>query len=94
MLPSRIHSILDNAHRYATEPERLTVIAEEPFAVHVRGLNSEHDVSMHRNHLVCNCEGYGRDGICAHVVTVELTHRDRVHRDDLAAPRRRRNRSP
>jgi hypothetical protein len=34
MLPSRIHSILDKAHRYATEPERLTVLADEPLMVH------------------------------------------------------------
>ena len=78
MLPSRIHSILDKAHRYAAEPERLTVIADEPFAVHLRGLNSEHDVTMRGTHLGCDCEGYGRDGLCAHVVAVELSHHDRV----------------
>jgi len=60
--------MIDKAHRYAEEPERVHVARLEAV---VRGDNSDHTVVLTGGRLSCNCDHYEHERLCAHVLTVE-----------------------
>lgn len=67
-MQSSLHGMIDKAHRYAEEPERLQVAKLEAV---VRGDNSDHSVTLVEGRLSCDCDHYQHEGLCAHVLTVE-----------------------
>lgn len=60
--------MIDKAHRYAEEPERVRLTSLE---ARVRGDNGDHLVALTTGRLSCNCDHYEHEGLCAHVLTVE-----------------------
>ena len=67
-MQSSLHGMIDKAHRYAEEPERVQFARLE---AQVRGDNSDHTVTLADGRLSCNCDHYAYEGLCAHVLTVE-----------------------
>jgi hypothetical protein len=67
-MQSSLHGMIDKAHRYAEEPERVQLARIEAL---VRGDNSDHTVTLRDGRLSCNCDHYLHEGLCAHVLTVE-----------------------
>ena len=80
-MQSALHGMIDKARRYAQEPDRVRM---DSLAVRVRGNNGEHDVRLAEGRLVCDCDHYGHQAICAHVLTVERLFRP--HLPPNAAP--------
>jgi hypothetical protein len=67
-MQSSLHGMIDKAHRYAEEPERVQLKRLEAV---VRGDNSDHSVTLVDGRLSCDCDHYQHEGLCAHVLTVE-----------------------
>ncbi|MDQ6671026.1 MAG: hypothetical protein M3069_09785 [Chloroflexota bacterium] len=68
-MQSSLHGMIDKAHRYAEEPDRVRLAQLEAF---VRGdNNSEHAVRLSEGRLSCDCDHYVHERLCAHVLTVE-----------------------
>ncbi len=67
-MQSSLHGMIDKAHRYAEEPERVQLLCLEAL---VRGDNSDHTVKMANGRLSCDCDHYLHERLCAHVLTVE-----------------------
>ena len=67
-MQSAIHGMIDKAHKYAEEPERVQLSRLEAT---VRGKNSDHTVTLTNGRLVCDCDHYQHGKLCAHVLTVE-----------------------
>jgi hypothetical protein len=67
-MQSSLHGMIDKAHRYAEEPERVHVASLQAV---VRGDNSDHTVTLIDGRLSCNCDHYEHEHLCAHVLTVE-----------------------
>lgn len=67
-MQSSLYGMIDKAHRYADEPDRVRLTS---LTAQVRGDNDEHTVSLSDEHLVCNCDHYKTERICAHVLTLE-----------------------
>ena len=67
-MQSSLHGMIDKAHRYAEEPERVRVASLEAV---VRGDNSNHTVNLSDGRLSCDCDHYAHERLCAHVLTVE-----------------------
>jgi hypothetical protein len=67
-MQSALHGMIEKAHRYATEPDRVRF---ERFEARVRGNSHDHAVSFADGQLACNCEHFQHEGLCAHVLTVE-----------------------
>jgi SWIM zinc finger len=67
-MQSSLHGMIDKAHRYAEEPERVQLGRLEAL---VRGDNSDHTVTLAEGRLTCNCDHYEYERLCAHVLTVE-----------------------
>ncbi|MGI9149764.1 MAG: hypothetical protein ACR2IK_24985 [Chloroflexota bacterium] len=68
-MQSSLHGMIDKAHRYAEEPDRVRLAQ---LAAYVRGdNNSEHAVNLADGRLSCDCDHYAHERLCAHVLTVE-----------------------
>jgi len=67
-MQSSLHGMIDKAHRYAEEPERVQLARLEAI---VRGDNSDHTVKLADGRLSCDCDHYQHERLCAHVLTVE-----------------------
>ena len=67
-MQSSLHGMIDKAHRYAEEPERVQLAQLEAV---VRGDNSDHTVTLTDGRLSCDCDHYEHERLCAHVLTVE-----------------------
>ena len=67
-MQSSLHGMIDKAHRYADEPERVQLARLEAL---VRGDNSDHTVQLAEGRLSCNCDHWQHEHLCAHVLTVE-----------------------
>jgi hypothetical protein len=67
-MQSSLHGMIDKAHRYAEEPERVQLARLEAL---VRGDNSDHTVYLAEGRLSCDCDHYQHERLCAHVLTVE-----------------------
>ncbi len=67
-MQSSLHGMIEKAHRYAEEPERVQL---SQLVATVHGSNSDHQVTLADGRLTCNCDHYGHEGLCAHVLTVE-----------------------
>src|ERR1044071_7280446 len=67
-MQSSLHGMIDKAHRYAEEPERVQLARLEAM---VRGDNSDHTVTLAEGRLSCDCDHYQHERLCAHVLTVE-----------------------
>jgi hypothetical protein len=73
--------MIDKAHRYSEEPERLQLSTLEAV---VKGNNGDHTVRLADGRLRCNCDHFSIEGLCAHVLTVERLLK--VHLPANAAP--------
>ncbi len=81
-MQSSLHGMIEKAHRYADEPERVQF---EALTATVRGSNDEeHTVRLARGRLTCNCDHYTHEALCAHVLTVEKLFK--MHLPANAAP--------
>jgi len=78
---SALHGMIDKAHRYAEQPERVQLSG---LTASVRGDNSEHNVRLADGRLSCDCDHHAHEGICAHVLTVERVLKLHLPKD--AAP--------
>jgi hypothetical protein len=67
-MQSSLHGMIDKAHRYAEEPERVQLARLEAL---VRGDNSDHTVKLGDGRLSCDCDHYEHERLCAHILTVE-----------------------
>jgi hypothetical protein len=67
-MQSSLHGMIDKAHRYAEEPDRVHLGRLEAL---VRGDNSDHTVKLADGRLSCDCDHYLHERLCAHVLTVE-----------------------
>jgi SWIM zinc finger len=67
-MQSSLHGMIDKAHRYAEQPERVQLARLEAV---VRGDNSDHTVKLSDGRLSCDCDHYRYERLCAHVLTVE-----------------------
>ncbi len=67
-MQSSLHGMIDKAHRYAEEPERVRLTSLEAM---VRGDNGDHSVTLADGRLGCDCDHYQYESLCAHVLTVE-----------------------
>jgi hypothetical protein len=67
-MQSAIHGMIDKAHKYAEEPERVQLTVLEAV---VRGNSDDHTVKLADGRLSCNCDHFRIEGLCAHVLTVE-----------------------
>src|SRR6266511_2222776 len=67
-MQSSLHGMIDKAHPYAEEPERVQLARLEAL---VRGDNSDHTVKLADGRLSCDCNHYEHERLCAHVLTVE-----------------------
>src|SRR6266550_1339703 len=59
---------IENAKRYAEEPERISF---RSFEVAFRGENGTHAVSLSGDDWNCECEHFHTSGLCAHVMTLQ-----------------------
>jgi hypothetical protein len=67
-MQSSLHGMIDKAHRYAEEPDRVQLSQLEAT---VRGDNDRHTVNLGEGRLSCDCDHYLHERLCAHVLTVE-----------------------
>ena len=67
-MQSSLHGMIDKAHRYAEEPERVQVLRLEAI---IRGNNSDHTVNLTDSRLTCDCDHYEHERLCTHMLTVE-----------------------
>jgi len=67
-MQSSLHGMIDKAHRHAEEPDRVQLSRLDAT---VRGDNGDHEVQLAEGRLSCNCDHYGHERLCAHVLTVE-----------------------
>ncbi len=68
-MQSSLHGMIEKAHRYASEPDRVKL---EGLTATVRGSNDEqHTVKLAKGRLSCDCDHYTHERLCAHVLTVE-----------------------
>ncbi len=59
---------IEKAHRYAEERSRFRFSG---LAVTVHGDNDDHDVRIEGGSLVCGCDVYRHEAVCAHTMAVE-----------------------
>lgn len=59
---------IEKAHRYAEEPSRFHISG---LALTVHGDNDDHEVRFDGGSLVCGCDFYGHESVCAHTMAVE-----------------------
>ena len=67
-MQSSLHGMIEKAHRYAEEPERVQI---QQLEATVRGGNRDHTVTLSNGRLRCGCDHYQYETLCAHVLTVE-----------------------
>jgi hypothetical protein len=67
-MQSSLYGMIDKAHRYAEEPNRVQLSRLEAT---VRGDNDNHVVNLTDGVLKCDCNHYQHERLCAHVLTVE-----------------------
>ncbi len=67
-MQSTLYGMIEKAHRYAEEPERLQLSQLEAT---VRGSSGDHTVKLADGRLRCDCDHFQHEGLCAHVLTVE-----------------------
>ena len=67
-MQSSLHGMIDKAHRYAEEPNRVQLSRLEAT---VHGDNDNHVVNLTDGQLKCDCDHYQYERLCAHVLTVE-----------------------
>lgn len=71
VMPSSRHSVLAKAARYRNEPERVTILSDQPLLAVVDGVHAKHTVTDRGDSLVCSCERFQRGEVaCAHVLAV------------------------
>lgn len=59
---------IQKAHRYAEERNRFRFSA---LAVTIHGDNDDHEVRFEAGALICGCDFYGHQSVCAHTMAVE-----------------------
>lgn len=59
---------IEKAHRYAEQRDRFKFSG---LAVTIHGDNDDHEVRFEGGALVCGCDFYGRERVCAHTMAVE-----------------------
>ena len=60
---------VEKAHRYVQERHRFQFTELQ---VHIRGDNSDHDVSLANGQWRCTCEFFQHNDTCAHTMALEL----------------------
>ena len=65
---SSFYGMVEKAHRYADEPERVQL---QTLEARVRGSSTDHVVRLTDGRLRCDCDHNRLEGLCAHVLTVE-----------------------
>lgn len=80
-MQSSLHGMIEKAHRYADQPDRLRL---ESLSARVRGDNGEHLVQLSDGRLRCDCDHYQHERMCAHILTLERVFRAHLPAD--AAP--------
>jgi hypothetical protein len=82
-MQSALHSMIQKAHRYAEEPQRVAIFRLETT---VRGDNNDHVVRLEDGRLRCECDHYAFEGLCAHVLTVERLFKAHLPHDVAPFP--------
>ncbi|MCL2706654.1 MAG: SWIM zinc finger family protein [Dehalococcoidia bacterium] len=59
---------IEKAHRYAQEPERITI---NEFSSVFRGANDDHSVRYSKQQWSCTCSFFRDRGLCAHTMAME-----------------------
>ena len=59
---------IEKAHRYAEERSRFRFSG---LAVTIQGDNDDHEVRFEGGSLVCGCDFYRHESVCAHTMAVE-----------------------
>jgi len=59
---------IEKAHRYAQEPERITI---NEFSAIFRGANDDHTIHYSEHHWSCTCHFFQDRGLCAHTMALE-----------------------
>lgn len=78
---SALYGMVEKARRYADEPDRIQI---EGLRASVRGDSGPHAVVLRDGRLSCDCDHFGHEGLCAHVLTVERVLKR--HLPEHAAP--------
>lgn len=71
---------IQKSREYAAEPERVTFNA---LTIEFRGDNSAYTVTMGPDGWSCTCPGFGKYGICPHVMALEKMFKAMLKRDPL-----------
>lgn len=82
-MQSSLHGMIDKSHRYADEPQRIQF---NELAASVRGDNDNHTVRLKDGRMTCDCDHYGHERICAHVLTVEKVMKGHLPADAVPFP--------
>lgn len=71
---------IQKAREYAAEPERVTFNA---LTIEFKGDNSTYALSLAPDGWSCTCPGFGKYGICPHVMAMEKLFKPMLKRDPL-----------
>lgn len=82
-MQSAVHGMIDKAHRYADEPDRIQMSA---LTAEVRGNNGTHTVTLANGRLTCDCDHYQHEVLCAHVLTAERVFKRHLPADAVPYP--------
>jgi hypothetical protein len=74
---------IEKAKRYATEPERVTIL---DFATDFRGENSNYRVSYKEGKWQCNCSFFSQRGICSHTMALQRLLGNMLPKEALKSP--------
>jgi len=61
-------SKIDKAHRYAQEPERVSIATLD---VNFHGGHDTYQVHLAEDHWACSCHTYGSLGTCSHIMAMQ-----------------------
>ncbi len=71
---------IQKAKDYAAEPERVTF---HTLVLEFAGDNSTYTVSLGADGWTCSCHGFGKYGICPHIMSLEKIFKPMLKRDPL-----------
>jgi hypothetical protein len=65
---SSMISKIEKAHRYAQEPERVSISA---LTAHFHGGHDDYDVSLAGEDWTCSCHSFESLGTCSHIMAMQ-----------------------
>lgn len=65
---SSMISKIEKAHRYAQEPERVSISAVK---AHFHGGHDDYDVSLQDEDWTCTCHSFESLGTCSHIMAMQ-----------------------